>query len=100
MGQLKLKEPVRPISRRLFNESPRENIFAIKTAEAKFFKPPTKGKYKIIGRKTPCGYEKQLISQLEKDDLEPDESIFSIPTSRMCHYNSPSIRGPPGQFED
>jgi hypothetical protein len=60
-GQLKLKEPVMPISRRLLNESPRENIFAIKTAGAEFFKPPMEGKYKIIGRKTFRGYEKQLI---------------------------------------
>jgi hypothetical protein len=59
--QLKLKEPVTPISRRLLNESPRENIFAIKTAGAEFFKPPMEGKYKIIGRKTFRGYEKQLI---------------------------------------
>jgi hypothetical protein len=46
------------ISRRLFNESPRENIFAIKTAGAEFFNPLTEGKYKMIGRKTPRGYEK------------------------------------------
>jgi hypothetical protein len=59
---LKLKEPETPISRRLFNESPRENIFAIKTTEEEFFKPPTEGKYKIIGCKIPRAYEKQLIS--------------------------------------
>jgi hypothetical protein len=97
---LKLKEPVTPIFRRLFNESPRENIFAIKTVEAEFFKPPTEGKYKIIGRKTPRGYEKQLIPLLDRDDLEPDESIFSTPTNGMCHRKRPPIRGPPGQFED
>jgi hypothetical protein len=74
-----------PISRILFNESPRENIFAIKITEAEFFKPPTEGKYKIIGHKTPRGYEKQLIPQLDRDDLEPDESIFSTPTSGMRH---------------
>jgi hypothetical protein len=39
MGQLMFKEPVTPFLRRLFNESPRENIFAIKTARAEFFKP-------------------------------------------------------------
>jgi hypothetical protein len=95
MGQLKLKEPVMPISRRLFNESPRENIFAIKTARAEFFKPPMEGKYKIIGRKTPRGYEKQLIPQLDRDELEHDKSIFSTPTSGMRHHHPPPIRGPP-----
>jgi hypothetical protein len=54
-GQLKLKQPETLIYRRLFNESARENIFAIKIAGAEFFKPPTEGKYKIIGRKTPRG---------------------------------------------
>jgi hypothetical protein len=97
---LKLKEPVTLISRRLFNESPRENIFAIKKARAEFFKPPTEGKYKIVGRKTPLGYEKQLVPRLDRDDLEPDESIFSTPTSGMHHRKPPPIRGPPGQFED
>jgi hypothetical protein len=97
---LKLKEPVTPISRRFFNKSPRENIFAIKTAEAEFFKPPMKGKYSIIGRKTPRGYEKQLIPRLDRDDLEPDESIFSTHTSGMSHHKPPPIRGPPSQFED
>jgi FtsZ-binding cell division protein ZapB len=100
MGKLKLKESVTPISRRLFNESPRENIFAIKAAGAEFFKPPTEGKYKIIGCKTPHGYDKQLIPRLDRDDLEPDESIFSTPTSGMRHRKPPAIRGPPGQFED
>jgi hypothetical protein len=61
MGQLKLKEPETLISWRLFNESPRENIFTIKTVRAEFFKPPIEGNYKIIGRKTPHGYEKKLI---------------------------------------
>jgi hypothetical protein len=97
---LKLKEPVRPISRRLFNESPRENIFAIKTAGVKFFKPPIEGKYKIIGSKTLRGYEKQLIPRLDRNDLDPDESIFSTPTSGMRHRKPPPIYGPPGQFED
>jgi hypothetical protein len=82
------------------NESPRENIFAIKTARAEFFKPPTEGKYKIIGRKTPCRYEKQLIPRLYRDDLEPDESIFSTPASGMHHRKPLPICGPPGQFED
>jgi hypothetical protein len=84
-GQLKLKEPVTLISRWLFNESPRENIFAIKTVGADFFKSPTEGNYKIIGRKTPHGYEKKLIPWLDRDDLEPDESIFSTPASGMRH---------------
>jgi hypothetical protein len=44
---LKLKDLETPISRRHFNKSPRENIFAIKTAGAEFFKPPTEGKYKL-----------------------------------------------------
>jgi hypothetical protein len=54
----------------------------------------------IIGRKIPRAYEKQFISRLDMDDLEPDESIFSTPTSGMRHRNPPPIRGPPGQFED
>jgi hypothetical protein len=37
---------------------------------------------------------------LDRDDLEPDESIFSTPTSGMRHRKPPPIRGPPGQFED
>jgi hypothetical protein len=41
---MKLKEQERPISRKLFNESSREKIFTIKTAEVVFFKPPTEGK--------------------------------------------------------
>jgi hypothetical protein len=97
---LKLKEPETPISMRLFNESPRENIFTIKTTGAEFFKPLTEGKYKIIWRKTPRGYEKQLIPRLYRDDLEPDESIFSTPTSGMRHSKPPQICGPLGQFED
>jgi hypothetical protein len=84
---LKLKDPVTLISRRLFNESPRENIFAIKTAGAEFFKPPMERKYKIIGRKTPRGYEKQFIPQFERDDLEPNKSIFFTSTSGMRHRN-------------
>jgi hypothetical protein len=100
MGQLKLKEPKTPISRRLFNESLGENIFTIKTVGAEFFKPPTEGKYKIVGRKTPCEYEKQLTPRLDRDDLELDESIFSTPTSGMHHRKPPPICGPLGQFED
>jgi hypothetical protein len=97
---LKLKEPETPISRRLFIESSRENIFAIKTTGPEFFKPPIEGKFKIIGRNTPCGYEKQLIHRLDRDDLESDESIFSTPTSGMRHSKTPPICGPPSQFED
>jgi hypothetical protein len=36
---------------------------------------------------------------LDREDLEPDESIFSTPTSGMCHRKPPPICGPPGQFE-
>jgi hypothetical protein len=96
---LKLKEPETPISRRLFNKSPRENIFAIKTVGAEFFKPPTEGKYKIIRHRTPRGYEKQLIPRFDRDDLEPDESIFPTPTSGMRHRKPPPICGHLGQFE-
>jgi hypothetical protein len=39
MGQLKLKELETPISRWLFNESPRDNIFTKKTVGVEFFKP-------------------------------------------------------------
>jgi hypothetical protein len=37
---------------------------------------------------------------LVRDDLKPDESIFSIPTRWMCHCKPPLICGPPGQFVD
>jgi hypothetical protein len=97
---LKLKGPETPISRRLFTKSSRENIFAIKTAGSEFFKPSIEGKFKIIGRNTPCGYEKQLIRRLDRDDLESDEPIFSTPTSGMHHSKPPPICGPPSQFED
>jgi hypothetical protein len=94
---LKLKEQR---CQSLGDSSPRENIFAIKIAGAEFFKPLTEGKYKIIRRKTPCGYDKQLIPRLDRDDLEPDESIVPTPTSEMRHRKPPAICGPPGQFED
>jgi hypothetical protein len=55
MGQLRLKEPKTPISLWLFNESPRENIFTIKTVGAKFFKPPTKGNIRSLGTRLPVG---------------------------------------------
>jgi hypothetical protein len=99
-GQLNLKEPIIPISRRLFNESPRENIFTIKTTGAEFFKHQTEWKCKHIWHKTPHGYEKQLIPRLDRDDLEPDESIFFTPTNGMRHRKPLPIRGPPSQFED
>jgi hypothetical protein len=39
----------------VYQNTPSTNIFSIKTAEAEFFKPPTEGKYKIIGERLPMG---------------------------------------------
>jgi hypothetical protein len=52
---LKLKEPETPISMRLFNESPRENIFAIKITGAEFFKPQRRGNTRSLGARLPVG---------------------------------------------